>query len=170
MGEIRKIDGLEIQQDERYLERVWKASKILIVVMVLALLAAMLGAFGSGPLNSAVAGSQGSSIWVEYQHFPHLQGPGQITVHLGSAAIRNGKARFWVNRDYLRSMELQQVVPAPSSVRVESDRLVYVYDVSGNSSRPSITFFFQAQQSGRVTGRAGIQQGPSVRFDQWVYP
>lgn len=170
MSEPRKENGLEIQRDQRYLERIWKANKVAMVIMVLVLIAAMLGAFGSGPLDTAVAGSQGSSLWVEYQHFPHLQGPGQITIHLGAAAIHDRKARFWLNREYLQSVQLQQIVPTPSSVQVESKRLVYVYEVPGKSTRPTITIFFQAQQTGRVMGYVGLVRGRSLRFDQWVYP
>ncbi len=48
-------------------------------------------------------------------------------VALAPGAGPDGEARVWIGRDYLAGMEIERVVPEPSSVEAAADGQVFVF-------------------------------------------
>lgn len=79
--------------------------------------------------------------------------------------------RVWLDREYLESMQVQSVTPEPARVEAGSGRLTYVFDAEVEPGRPTaFTFTLQPEKPGAIGGRVGLEGGPSVRIEQFVYP
>src|SRR5947209_3798236 len=67
------LDGAEIQQDLPFQRRLWNFQRIAWAIMLLVAVAALLGLFGTGPLDNAKVGREGSPLWLEFNRFGRLQ-------------------------------------------------------------------------------------------------
>lgn len=151
--------------------RDWFVQRISWVLMALAIIAALLGLFGRGPLSDAVAGEEGGPLWVEYHRFARFGSPEHLRVHWGpNLADRDGTVRVWVSKQYLHAQQIEHVSPQPESVEVGEDRLVYVFKVEDPAKSGSATFSLTTAQRGRATAKLGLEGRQAVEFWQFIYP
>jgi hypothetical protein len=172
MAHIKKrSDGLEIDEDMKFERRSWRWQRVGWGVLGLILLAAMLGLFGTGWLDSAVAGQPGSPMWMEYNRFGRIQAEtSKLQIHLGPGTGANGKVRIWLNREYLEGVRVTNLTPEPESVEAGPDRFTYVFNAP-DASQPSVVIFrLEPDHIGRLKGQVGLEGGASLSFKQFVYP
>src|ERR687889_647174 len=89
-----------------------------------------------------------------------------------AAAVQGGQIRLWINREYLKGIQLQEVDPQPDTVEASPERLIYVFDAEeGPEDRPTeITFELEPDEMGTLAGRVGLDGEASRTFEQFVYP
>jgi hypothetical protein len=170
MNETRHVDSLEIGQDIDFQRRFWTIERIGWVVITLLIVAALLGLFGSGPLSNTNAGNQGSPLWLEYSRFGRFKAPTTLQVHIGERAKPKEVARIWLDHRYMEGVQVMQVTPEPQSVKTASDRLIYTFGVAKPNQPITVTFHLKLEKIGLLSGRAGLINGPSFDFGQFVYP
>ncbi|MGH7964579.1 MAG: hypothetical protein ACRERD_22680 [Candidatus Binatia bacterium] len=170
MADIRRVGDLELNQDLDFQHRSWIVQRIGWAVMALVVLAALLGLLGPGPLSSTVVGIRGAPLWGEYDRFAHYQAPTQLRIHLQLGTQREGEARVWLDRNYLDSVQVKNVIPQPDSVEAGPDRLIYTFRVSEPSQPAIVTFYLEPEQIGPLSGRVGLDRGQSLSFRQFIYP
>jgi hypothetical protein len=169
-GAVRKIGSLEINQDLEF-ER-WSSlvQRIGWIAMALVILAGVLGLLGPGPLNDRVAGQKDSPLWVNYKRFGRLQAPLNMQVHAGPSIAKAGLLQLWLDRDYAQGLQLKQVFPEPVRTEVGASRFTFTFPVTGPSAEAIVTFTFEPEQFGSVHGTVGVEGGPTVELDQFIYP
>ncbi len=91
-------------------------------------------------------------------------------MHLGPSAAQQPTARVWIDRRYLESFQLQQVTPEPDRMEAGAERLVLTFPRGGGERATAITLHMRPTRSGSLSGRVGLIDGPSVQFEQFVYP
>ena len=170
MPKPEHVGDLEITQDLAHERLEWRIERVGWIVMALVLLAALVGLLGSGPLSRATAGEEGSALWVEYNRFERHQAPAMLRVHLGPGAARDGKARLWLNREYVENIELHHIDPEPERVEVEHDRLIYTFNLPDPTRPTAVTYYLEANTYGRMPLRVGLDAGPQLNFSQFYYP
>ncbi len=170
MVEIQRIKDLEIAEDLDYQKRSWVVQRVGWVVMGLLALAGLLGVFGPGLAGEAKVGKPSDRLWVEYERFERFQSPGQLRVHLEPGAEKAGQVRIRLSRDYIDQVQLQQVTPDPILVEAKGDHLVYVFQTAKLEQTTAITFYFQPQQIGSISGSVGLDTEPALSFSQFIYP
>lgn len=171
MTEMGRVGDLQVAEDMKAQRRNWIFQRVGTALMVLAALAGLLGLLGgAGPLSRATAGDPEAPLSIEeYERFLRFGKPSTLRVRLDEAATTRGEARVWVSRDYLQSVQFQEIDPLPERVESAPDRLVYVFDVEAN--RPAgIAFELQPDEIGPLEGRMGLDGGTSLDFGQFVYP
>lgn len=161
-------EGLEIGQDLEHEKRSWLVKRIAWIVMTLAVLAALAGAAGSGPLSHRVLAQPGDSLSVEYERWIRFTGPHELVVHLAPGA--GDSARVWLGRDYLEAMEIENVVPEPERVEAGTDRLVFVFPLVSPGNPTGVTFHLKPHHIGPTTATVGREGRPPLRFRQFVLP
>ena len=175
MAEMKRVGDLEVAEDLKAQRRNWVFATVGSAVMVMVALAGLLGLFGgAGPLSRAAVGAQNDTLYIEeYERFLRFGKPTTLHVSLDTAAaVEGGQIRLWINREYLKSVQLQEVDPQPDTVEASPERLVYVFDAEEDpKDRPSeITFELEPDEMGTLAGRVGLDGGASRIFEQFVYP
>lgn len=170
MSDIKRVGDLEIGQDLRHHALEMKIERGGWIVMALILVAALVGLLGPGPLSSATAGEKGSPLAVEYNRFERYQSPNQMRVHIGAGASRDGKARLWVNREFIENIQLRNIDPEPESIEATADRFVYLFNLPDANSPSAVSFHFEPNKFWQMPVRVGLEGGAEVSFSQFYYP
>ncbi|HEY8370256.1 MAG TPA: hypothetical protein VIM86_13175 [Thermodesulfobacteriota bacterium] len=167
---MRRINGLEVDQDLAFERKSWTVQRVGWGVMTLAVVAALAGLLGPGPASRATASTPDGAIAVEYDRFVRASAPAEIGVSVGRGAIQGGVVRLWVDRRYVAEVAFERIVPEPASVEVARDRLVYVFAAAAGATTGRIGFTARPRTFGRKTVRLGLDGGSEVVFGQFVYP
>jgi hypothetical protein len=131
MAEMKRVEDLDVAEDLKAQRRNWAFAVVGSAVMIMVALAGLLGLFGgAGPLNRATVGGQNDTLYIqEYERFLRFGKPTTLQVSLDTAAAVEGtEMRLWINREYLKSLQLQEVDPQPDTVEVTPERLVYIFN------------------------------------------
>ena len=171
MTEMKRVGDLEVAEDMDAQRRNWVFQRIGTAVMALVALAGLLGLFGgTGPLSSAaVSDGQAPLSIEEYERFARFGKPTALQVSLDPTATADGETRLWLSRQYVQSVQIQEIDPLPERVKAAPDRFVYVFDTETDGPT-AITFELEPDQIGPLEGRIGLDGGTSLTFGHFVYP
>ena len=167
---LRRIGSLEINQDLELERRFTIIQRIGWIAIALGVFAGLLGLLGPGPLNDRIAGRQGSALWVEYPRFGRFQAPVRLRVYVHQAARATQTVDVWLNRDYLQDLQLKQMVPEPIRTALGPDRVIFSFALSEGTQDASFDFTFEPEEIGSFHGIVGIEGGPQVELNQFIYP
>ena len=170
MGEPRRVGDLEIDQNLDFQRREWRVQRAGWWTIWLVLVLALGGVFGRGPLARATLGGIGNPLRAEYDRFARHGGESDLRLHVAPAAVTDGVARVWLDREWVEGMDVLDIEPRPERVTVAGDQLRYDFRV-GSTSQPSvIRFALQPDAMLRRELRAGLVDGPTLAGTQFVYP
>jgi hypothetical protein len=168
---LERVGDLELKHDPEFQRFWWKVERIAWVAMTTLVLAALLGAFGSGPLSRGAAGDPFEQpIRLEYERFARALAPTTLRAQLRAGLARDGAVRLWVSRPYLEAVRVEEVTPEPAQVEAGQDRLVYVFRVADPARPATVSFHLKPERPGALTGHVGVGDGTPLRFEQFVYP
>jgi hypothetical protein len=170
LASIERVGSLEIAQDLDFQRKEWRIQRISWVVMALLILAALLGLTGSGILARATIGDAESRLQLEYSRFDRLEAPTTLELQIAGDAVTEEQVELWVDRGYLQSVQVEQVVPEPEEVRSEGDHLTYVFGVDAPGQPVTITFDLRHTNFGPKSGQVGLGNEPALSFSQLVFP
>jgi hypothetical protein len=168
--DVHRHGDLEIAENLPFQRREWLAERVAWAVMALLIAAALIGLFGTGPLSRTTAGDEAGPMWLEYERFARLLAPAPLRVHLGPDAARDGTVLMWIDRQYIDSLELQQVTPEPESMEVGAERLIFTFRLAEGDGAALITFNMRPIHVGSLSGRVGLINLPAVPLQQFIYP
>jgi hypothetical protein len=167
MTEMKRVGDPEIAEDMDAQRFNWRFQRIGTVIMALVALAGLLGLFGgAGPLSRATVGDQQAPLSItEYERFLRF---GKPTTLQASLDPTGGESRVWLSREYVESVQIQEIDPLPQTVEAAPDRFVYVFDTADRLV--TITFELKPDEMGPLQGRMGLHGETSLTFGQFVYP
>ncbi|EYB68527.1 hypothetical protein DEIPH_ctg021orf0038 [Deinococcus phoenicis] len=171
------MGDLEIRQDLEFHRREVRAENVGWAVMLLILLAALLGLFGSGPLSKATAQAAGGGLTVKYNRFARYLAPAELTLTFSPDSIQEGGLHVWLSREFLQHVQIQQITPEPDSVQLEGQRLTYTFKALKTGQPQQVVFQLEMQAIGTLKGAAGLAgtsaqagQAEEVQFSSFIYP
>ena len=85
-------------------------------------------------------------------------------------AVTGEQVELWVDRDYLQTVQVEQIVPEPDEVRSAGNRLTYVFGVEEPGQPLTITFDLRHTTFGPKSGQVGLGDSPALDFGQVVFP
>jgi hypothetical protein len=167
---LTRIGDLDINQDLPFQQRSWTAQRIGWAAMALLVLAALIGVFGQGPLSRAVAHDPTALFRVEFERFARYQTTFPLRVHFTHEAARNGALSMWISREYLNHVRIKTIMPEPTTTRLSSDGLTYLFAFHEPGPDGEVFLYVEAQDVGLLSGRIGLTADHSIPFKQLVYP
>ena len=169
MPSDRDNADLEIDEDLEYQRRAWRLQRFGWIAIGVLLCGALLGLFGNGPLSRGVVADPRNRITVEYDRIARFETSFRLVIHLDALPKSPGTAKLWIDRDYARSLRIEQVTPEADRAVAAADGLTYVFQVSGREPAV-ITVTGTMQDVGWVRGRMGPGPSEAVAFRQFVFP
>ena len=169
MSKPKRVGSIEIDQDLEFQKRSWAFQRVSWTAMLLIAVAALLGAFGNGPLASAHSGDD-ASIAIDYERFVRLNSPEEVTITFGSAVATGKQVSIWVDREWLSRHDVKGIVPEPSESTVTPYAVIYTFNVDSQGQMSKIELDLEPRSIGRIEGKAGLVGGKTVQFNQFSYP
>ena len=170
MSELKRVSGIDIDEQMEYQWREWRVHRIGWVIFALILVAALLGLFGQGPLSHASAGERGSELALNYERLDRYRAPSQLDITLGPNVSQEGKVRLALNQGFLARVEIERISPEPESVEAGPDATTYVFRVAAPDQPAQVRFDFEYEKFGPTQGEVRLEGGPTLRFDAFVFP
>ena len=164
-------------KDELDLERVmphhraaWRVERIAWTIGALALIAAMLGLFGYGPMSRTTVGSPGA-LQIEYDRFQRSSSPNDFALTVNTALARNGELRVRFDQSLVDHVEFDDIVPDPEKVFAGTGHTEFVFNITPGEHAPAhIAFRFRPTTFGHRVGQVTVNGAPPLTLDQYVYP
>lgn len=147
----------------------WRVERVGWAVMALALLGALLGVFGDGPLSQVSDGSS-TSLKVEYDRFQRSSAPQMYRFTAHPSVVRQGSLDLRFDQSLIEDMELDSVVPEPASVRAAAGYTHYTFNAEAGKEPLQITFRFRPATFGHRLGTVTAEGVSPVTIDHYIYP
>ncbi|MEW5848631.1 MAG: hypothetical protein AB2A00_07440 [Myxococcota bacterium] len=162
--------GLQLDESLLQEQREWRIQHVGWVLMGLVILAALVGLFGRGPVGQAVTGGPASPARMELNRLERKESKSRITIRLTPAAVRDGVATFWLDRQFLEGIDVMAMTPEPERVELMADRILYRFPTAGLSGVTSVVVDYRANKMGLRHGRIGVDLDEGDAFWQLVLP
>jgi hypothetical protein len=159
---------LEINEDYDFQKKTWRVQRIGWVFMAIMLLAAILGAFGSGFLSHAEV-FKNNDLKVEYERFARYETTSELVFHI-APQTSDSVVKAWISREYIDDFQIEQITPEPESSEADNRTITYTFSLSSPQEPLRIQCFLKTGKVGFVKAHAGIEGGSQVEFSQFVYP
>lgn len=161
-------EELQVRQNIRFQERVWKVQPIIWCLMLLFVGLGFFGFFGgAGPLNKTTVHQP--FIEIEFERFPVKTIPSVVNLKIDSEAIFDGKINLWLSNDYLTGMLLKFLYPEPEKAEARDGGSTFTFSVNPEETA-TISLVFEPQSSGRIATEYRIEEVGGVQISQFVYP
>jgi hypothetical protein len=175
--EERGVDGdLQLDETERraqtgpFRRRALVVRRVGRTVLALIVAAALFGLLGPGPLSAAEIAAPSGLVRLEYQRFTRHVADTSLQLTLSADPSRPDTAAVWISREYLSSLNVQQVVPEPESWTAAGAGVVLTFPVSSPADRVLVQLQVRADEIGLVHGSVGVPGQEPVTFWQLVHP
>lgn len=161
---------LEIDEDVGHEKRFWVVQRVSWILMFLLILASVAGFLGPGLFSKKTAGDP-SSFYAEFDRVVRTEKAMTLTLSVAGGPAASGPVvRIKADKAYFEDMYVQQIVPAPDSVKAGPGVLVFSF-VTTTPGQPFIAEFrMRPQHARRLTGVFETGSGRAVRIEQLVLP
>ena len=170
MTSTQRVGSLDIDVDEQFQRREWRAERVGWALMLALVIAGMLGVFGEGWLSQTSTEVVGGRLRVDYERIARHGSPASLRVALAPGAVATGVALVWLDREYLEGVEVEGIEPQPDASWVARDRVVFAVRLSNPADSAYVTFTLTPDDFWSRSVRVGLDGGPSVAFRQFVLP
>lgn len=169
MGSKRQLGSLEITQDLVYQQRTWLIQRIAWAGMLLFLLVALLGLFGSGLFSTATLDSP-ERLRIRYERFGRFERPMFLRIEITPSRLQTGEIQLRLDQAYMQHLSLESISPEPLQVESTSDQIIYSFAYSRSQTRVPVTFYLVPEQIGLYRGQISLDDQTQLEFRQFVYP
>jgi hypothetical protein len=166
---IVRIGDLEINQDLRVQEQMWKIQRIGWAAMALIVVLGLFGLFGHGPASRTSAGDKQGPLWIEYERFGRHQGSSELRLHV-RAADTSKPISIWIGPDYAAHVDIQQIIPSPVKSTLVDHGFTFEIAAAARHEPGVITLRLQFRDIGWVTGEIRLAGSDSISIRQFIYP
>jgi hypothetical protein len=159
----------EIRQDLPFQHRQWAVQRVGWVLAAITLVLAIGGLFGNGPLSHVRAGSP--ALQVDYERFIRRDSPVEIGIE--AQPTSGEEVRLAVSRDYLHSLRIDSIVPAPERTETTAQDVVMVFRVARPADSARVTINATPLHAGTLRGSVramSVGAQPAVVIDQFTWP
>lgn len=162
------MSELQIEEHIEFQQRQWRWQRFGWIIFTIILIAAVLGAFGNGPLSASTARTADDTLTVAWERIVRRHGQAEITLTVDPSAIQEGEVTVWL--DPTTASQVQQANPEPSEVVTSGDGQSWTFAADPNAGPVSIVFQLTPTEIGWHTVSLGIDGGAALDIRQIVLP
>jgi hypothetical protein len=168
MSQTRSIE-LDDPDSLRLQSREWIAERIGWVLIAAALLAAVLGLLGPGPLSHRYASSSDGRLSVEYYSIQRHEAPAELIIRLPDVQ-RQDEIRLAVSREFTDRITTESITPEPERIEMQGERLVYHVAAADSGGEAVVVVRYRNTAMGRLRYEVALEDGPVVSISHFVCP
>lgn len=134
------------------------------------LLSSALGLFGNSPISIHEVQSRNGKLTVKYDTFSRDEGNEEIDIMVRGIDTKDGKFRLLVDESYIRSFEVEQIVPRPEHIETLGDKVAFDFLVGKDVKNIRISMDVRPRVVGVEKGKVMTEDGESAELWQFIYP
>jgi hypothetical protein len=156
--------SFEVPGDLEFQERQWRIEPWIWFGILVLIVAALAGLFGSGALSARSL--ENGALHLDYDFFLRYNTPTELRVRL--KADQHHNAAFWLDQGFLDEIDLESVNPQPRDVKVRGLQTHFEFAAFDDVE---VQLQFRPNRAGLLAGAIGSEV-PATRleFSQFVYP
>jgi hypothetical protein len=152
---------LQIEEHIQLQERGWQIQAAGLLFILALVIAAAIGLFGDGVISKRRSDENNASI--EYQRFHRFESRMALDVDITDA--KNGATISFPN-EYLKSIEIESILPAPKNNISNEDRVLYNFEGHG---RMHISFHLIPRTPGNIHGQINVNDH-NFPLQHFIFP
>jgi hypothetical protein len=161
--------GLEQPENQRASSREWRAERIGWVVISIIVIAALLGAFGPGPLGHREATSEDGRLAVDYYRVQRYAAPAELRIRFEPDASAE-LVHLAFSQSFVDEIKLESITPSPSATSLQGERVVYSFRVADLGERGHVFYRFEHESFGPLTGTVTLLPDSEIQLSQFICP
>jgi hypothetical protein len=165
-----RIGDLEINQDLHVQQTTWTLQRIGWGGMVLIVLAALSGVFGSGPLATTEATDDQQTVKLLYDRFGRYESESVVQLVLNAETTKTHRVTVEIDRTYWTSHAVEHITPEPLISSIGMDGFLYTFETDAPSTPTVIVFRLRPKYLGALDGRIRVNDAGPLQFHQFMFP
>lgn len=162
-GSIENVKtDLELDENLDLHETGWKVQRFGWAFIFLFVLLAALGMFGDGIISDTNHSTASHKVNYDRFHRHEARVTLKVDVHNNSNPLLD----ISLDNRYLKDFEVKSIVPEPATVKIENDRVHFIFEAAGKSD---ITFYLSPQTTGSLEGTMNIN-GDEIPIKHFIFP
>ncbi|MEP9037203.1 hypothetical protein ABKU91_09070 [Enterobacter hormaechei] len=161
-----KVPG--IKESYRLLTFEYAFRQVGFIVLLGIIVAALAGLFSSGAVSDVEKTNEAKSLTLSYERFGRRQTESRMT--LTFPVTSEGKYILSLTSESSDVYEPASVWPQPDSMYSRGNTLFLVYDNLKQSDKFTVLLFITPTKAGKWTNSIRVNNGPDIRFWQFIYP
>jgi hypothetical protein len=153
--------SLQMEDEIALHEKGWIVQRVGWVILILLLVAAALGVFGDGVLSNRQESA--GNVSISYQGFGRFES--QTEIKINAESVQHGMI-LRVPQNYLRVMEIEKVVPEPTSQKIQDDHVVLTLDAQ---QLAEVTVYLKPKTTGNVSASIHVNEA-RFNISHFIYP
>lgn len=160
---------IDVHENARF-ERGWFAfSMVMMAVMTVAVVTALTGILGSGPLAKGETRFPGDTVLARYERITRVQTPTQIDFDLDLSRGRSPPvAVMHLDNTFFATRDIKDILPRPDASRVDPDGISYLFALSPQR-HGLVSFRFTPLTAGDTSATVSVN-GDTAAVHQFVLP
>lgn len=147
----------------------WVCERVGWSLMILGLIAAAVGLLGPGPLSATTNRTPDRNITVSYNRFEHQFSPSTLAITVAPDTVRD-ELRLQVNREFLNRVDVQRIIPEPSSSEMSDKNITFTFPLRSNRGAMQIAIRYEPQAQGWLPIIIGAESGMKLQIKQFIFP
>ena len=165
-----RIGDLELNQDLDLQRKTWTVQRIGWGGMVLIVVAALAGVFGSGPLTRMEVTDDPHTFRLLYDRFGRYEGELVLQLVLTPETTTPNRVTVEIDRTYWTSHAVEHITPEPLISSIGIDGFLYTFETDAQSSPAVIVFRLRTKSIGAMDGRIRVNNAWFIQFHQFMFP
>lgn len=159
--------GIDVRENEGFEKGWFTTTVIAVIVMAVAVLAALTGALGGGPLAEAKAEIPGAAVQARYERFVRTQTPSRLDIAF-TGDLGRAEADVHLDKAFLATRDIKDMLPRPDATRVDADGVTYVFAL-GPAHRGQVSVWLMPNTAGPAAGTIAVN-GHGTAIHQFIFP
>lgn len=161
--------GLDLDDNMDFQRRSWRAQRTAWAILAAVLAAALLGAFGTGPLSWTSAGDARTFASVHYDRFQRWSAPATLKIDIPAGVSRADGVVVEAGGELLKGFKIEILRPEPvRSVAIEDGIRFHFATLAGVPA--TLYIHLRAERIGYFRPTIRIADGQPIEIPIFVYP
>jgi|SRR5690554_3162633 len=156
---------IEIKEDIKHQKFAWKVRKTGYIIILILVLLAFAGLFGSGFLSNGETSNKNLSI--SYERFTRAGGKAELILNLKT--FNKPDISLKINNEYLKTLEINRIVPAPSEEKTGKPISEFIFKSNPVNDNAVIKIYYTAGKPGIYDSEI-IYNEDTLKYKQVIYP